>query len=446
MKRLSFVNKLTLWYSIILLIIAVGSMTVLSEMGKQRVEDVSVTALVEQVSDIENKIVASGRDFEFGGKIRFYSNDVYLSIYDEGGRLIEGRWPAAVSENPAFEDGRKQKVRDNDGNEWYVYDSICTVEGRTLWIRGITSGKYDVISSGFVWQTALVVLLALLVAAVVIGRIIALRSLKPIRNVVSTVEEIRSSGDLSKRVEVKNRDDLGQLADNFNKLFDKVESMVDKEKQFTSDISHELKTPLAVIVSQSEYALEDREYAETALRTINSEAKRMSDMISRLRLLAGSDSNNLRLNRESVNLSELCCSIVEQQKIIGKSRGVEITGNIEDNVTVSADTTMIIRAILNLVDNGIKYAGEGSRVELSLRKEGREAVCCVSDNGPGINPENTEKIWDRFYREDKSRSGRDSCGLGLSMVKAIVEAHGGSVSVVTAPGEGCVFTIKLNLM
>ena len=362
MKRLSFVNKLTLWYSIILLIIAVGSMTVLSEMGKQRVEDVSVTTLVEQVADIENKIVASGRDFEFGGKIRFYSNDVYLSIYDEGGRLIEGRWPAAVSENPAFEDGRKQKVRDNDGNEWYVYDSICTVEGRTLWIRGITSGKYDVISPGFVWQTALVVLLALLVAAVVIGRIIALRSLKPIRNVVSTVEEIRSSGDLSKRVEVKNRDDLGQLADNFNKLFDNVESMVDKEKQFTSDISHELKTPLAVIVSQSEYALEDREYVETALRTINSEAKRMSDMISRLRLLAGSDSNNLRLNRESVNLSELCCSIVEQQKIIGKSRGVEITGNIEDNVTVSADTTMIIRAILNLVDNGIKYAGEGSRV------------------------------------------------------------------------------------
>ena len=136
-------------------------------------------------------------------------------------------------------------------------------------------------------------MIALLVSALVIGRLIAVRSIKPVRDVVATVEEIRRSGDLSKRVEAPKGDDIGQLAENFNSLFDKVEQMMETEKKFTSDISHELKTPLAVIASQSEYALEDEAYRAKALKVINTEAMRMSEMISRLRLLAGSDSDNL---------------------------------------------------------------------------------------------------------------------------------------------------------
>lgn len=443
MKKLSFANKLTIWYSAILLIISIGSMLAMSEMGKRNVKESSMTILVEKVSETEEKIAATGRDFEFSRGLDFYSDDVYISVYDKDGNLIEGKWPAGVTEKPEFGDRQQKTVVDSSGDEWYIYDGLCNEDGRIMWIRGITAGKYSLFSSGFVWHTALLSLIGLVLIALFVGRYIAVRSLSPIRNLNGTVEEIRRSGDLSKRVEQQSKDDLGQLAENFNGLFDRVETMVDKEKQFTADISHELKTPLAVIASQSEYALEDEEYREQALRAINSEAKRMSEMIGRLRLLAGSDSNNLKLHMERVNFSELCNSILEQQKLIGKESDVNITGDIEENVFVNADTTMIIRAILNLMDNGIKYAGPGSCVSISLHEEAGDAVCVVSDNGPGINSENIDKIWDRFYREDKSRHNRESWGLGLSMVKAIVEAHGGAVGAESIMGKGCSFTIRL---
>ena len=169
----------------------------------------------------------------------------------------------------------------------------------------------------------------------------------------------------------------------------------------------------------------------------------MSEMISRLRLLAGSDSDNLRLNREVINLSDILSSIAEQQALIGSEAGVTVTSDIESGVMVNADITMLIRAILNLIDNGIKYAGEGSCIVIGLHTEGSFAVCSVSDDGPGISADSIDRIWDRFYREDLSRSSRESWGLGLSMVKAIVEAHGGSVSVSSVPGEGSTFTIRL---
>lgn len=443
MKRVSFVNKLTIWYSIILIVIAIGSMTLLYEMAKQSSRDAATAVLVEQVSDAESRIVSSGRNFEYYSGIKYYSSNVYVSVYDEGGVLIEGRRPAAVSGQISFADGEYQSVRDSDGGSWYIYDSICTVDGRKLWIRGITSAALNRVLHGITWQTSALIMIALLLSALAIGRFIAVRSIKPVRDVVATVEEIRRSGDLSKRVEAPKGDDIGQLAGNFNSLFDKVEQMIETEKKFTSDISHELKTPLAVIASQSEYALEDEEYRPKALRIINEEAMRMSEMISRLRLLAGSDSDNLKLNREIICLSEILASIAEQQTLIARDEGIEIISEIEDDVMVNADITMLIRAILNLVDNGIKYAGEGSRIIIGLRSEDNYAICTVTDNGPGIREENLDRIWDRFYREDKSRSSRESWGLGLSMVKAIVEAHGGSVSVSSPSGEGCTFTIRL---
>lgn len=170
MRKISFVNRLTVWYSIILIIIAVGSMALLWEMGKQRVEDTSLTALVEQVSEMENRLTEAGGDFEYSKGLRFYSDDVYISIYDEDGTLIEGRWPAGVSTKPDFTDREKKTVSDSSGDDWYIYDSLCKVDGRTVWIRGITEGRYGRILSGFMWPTAVLSLLGLLLAAIVIGR------------------------------------------------------------------------------------------------------------------------------------------------------------------------------------------------------------------------------------------------------------------------------------
>ena len=234
-------------------------------------------------------------------------------------------------------------------------------------------------------------------------------------------------------------------------MFDRLEKSFNDEKQFTSDASHELRTPLAVIISQSDYALEDAGYREKALRVINGEARRMSGLVDRLLTFARSDSGRLTMENEDIDLSALCEDIAEQQSYLAEERGVTVEADVQPGIHVTGDETMLIRIILNLTDNAMKYGvaedGTGT-VRLSLNREqcdGAEMACCsVEDSGPGISQEDMEHIWERFFRADRSRSS-EGYGLGLSMVDALVKAHGGHVRAQSVPGEGSCFSFLLPL-
>jgi len=298
----------------------------------------------------------------------------------------------------------------------------------------------------FALKIAAFALPVLVIVAAIGGFIITRRALKPVRKIVETAEEIGRDGNLSRRIDFKgnstSKDEIFSLITTFNKMFDKLQAAFDKEKQFTSDVSHELRTPLAVIISQSDYAKSDPEYMEKALGVINREAKRMSGLVNKLLTLSRSDAGRLKLENVPVEFSDMCELVAMQQEPLAEARGQTLTADIEPGLMVMGDDAMLIRVLLNLTENAMKYGKEGGNIKITLTSEGDYAKCSVADDGIGIAEENIERIWERFYRVDSSRTEEGS-GLGLSMVEALVKAHGGHVDVKSVLGEGSVFSVYL---
>ncbi len=451
MKKLSVTGKVTIWYVIFLVIITAGFMGSIVYSGNARASEVAKTRLMEAVADASEEISAVGENFIIDEDLEFYSDGVYISVYSSDGELIEGRRPAELRELPDFKDKTVERLKDEDGETWYVYDSTFEVDGSTIWVRGIVKDFAEQSAFSFALRIAAFAFPGLIIIAAAGGYIITRRGFGPVRDMIETAENISRDGDFSRRIETEayeegkaSKDEIQKLALTFNDMFDKIEAAFEKEKQFTSDVSHELRTPLSVIISQSEYAMEDSEYRQKALEVINREAKRMSGLVSKLLTIARSDTGRLMPELERINLSELCVTVAEQQSYAAEERNISVKTDIEPDIFISADESMMIRILLNLVDNSIKYGRDGGNILISLKTEGDNARMSVKDDGIGIEKKDMEKIWERFYRVDQSRS-REGAGLGLAMVKALVKAHGGRIEAESSPGRGSRFDVYVPL-
>ena len=230
-------------------------------------------------------------------------------------------------------------------------------------------------------------------------------------------------------------------------MIDRLEKAFIQEKEFTSDVSHELKTPVAVILAQCEYALKqgEAEYKE-ALENVKKQCMRMLSMIQQLMQVSRTINTVNSLEREEFDISMICESVCDEMSSLASENGVTLEGEIQPDVLYKGDETLIMRMLINLVNNAVKYrdkSGERQSFVKVVLKKDETITIKVIDNGVGISKENRERIFDRFYKVDKSRSDEDSFGLGLSMVKWIAEAHGGSVEVESVPEVGSTFTIRL---
>ena len=224
-----------------------------------------------------------------------------------------------------------------------------------------------------------------------------------------------------------------------------MEEAFETEKQFTSDASHELRTPTAVIISQCEYALahaETLDEAKAALASVLGETEKMAGLLSQLLMLARADKSHKKLNLETVDLSGLAAAVAEQQQENAGARGIAIQTEIEPGLVLQGDETMLMRMLINLIENGIKYGRENGWLKVALKRQGTCICGSVQDNGPGIAPEHLGQVWKRFWQADPARGG-SGAGLGLSMVKWIAEAHGGTVDVHSELGKGTEFTFSL---
>lgn len=418
--------------------------------GNVRASEIARSKLMDHVADASEEIESFGENFIIDEDLDFYEDGVYLSIYTEDGDLLEGRRPAELPELPALKDKAMVKMNDEQGQTWYVYDSSFEMGSQAVWVRGIVKDFAEQSSFSFMLKLVLVACPALVVIAALGGYIITRRAFRPVRIIISTVEEISRDGDLTRRLNLQDgnlqdaaaKDEIHKLAKNFNSMFDRIEESFEKEKQFTSDVSHELRTPLSVIISQSDYARTDEEYREKALEVINREAKRMAGLVNRLLTLSRSDSGRLVLENDEIDFSEMCEMVAMQQEPAASRKNIELTADIEPGIKVTGDDAMLIRIILNLTDNAIKYSRQNGHVRLSLKTAGDFACCSVEDDGIGIPEEDLERIWERFYRVDSSRSEEGS-GLGLAMVEALVKAHGGYTDVRSSLGEGSRFNVYI---
>src|ERR1700752_379133 len=283
------------------------------------------------------------------------------------------------------------------------------------------------------------------------GYFLARKSLAPIASMSDQTQRI-SAESLSSRLDVTNpRDELGQLATTINDLLVRLESSIDAQKRFIADASHELRTPLAVLRGETEVALgKTRTVAEyqESLRLIQEEAEQLSRIVEDLFILARHPIESpAALLKVPVSLTAVVndCARAAQVLAIRKDIIVKVD-NSSKSITLNGDEELIKRMVLNLLDNAVKYTPEGGEISLALVQQNGSAEIVVCDTGIGICEADQQRVFDRFYRVDKARSrSRGGAGLGLSIVRCIVEAHGGKVQVVSRTHHGSTFRVFLPL-
>lgn len=450
MKRMSLKWKVTLWYASMLLLLVMLLFGFLLSVSDRILRSESISALEDAVWDFIGEIEIKGDGWELDDDSRFYEGGIVFSLYDENGRLLAGSVPENFPVDTTLKAYAVQEFS-RGSEKWTTYDAAVPYGNqRILWVRG-TYGA-DVLST--MEQLLLHLLLVggplLTMIAVFVGYSITRRALLPIEEIRKTAEEIGEGRDLSLRVSTERTSgEVRQLADTFNRMFDRLEQTFEKERQFTSDASHELRTPAAVILSQAEYALlpdAEPEEMREGLEVIKKQAGRMSELLSRLLLLARADNGSAQLAKESLDISVAALNALEEVRIRAGQRHVELCSDLQPGLRVWADRESLTRVFLNLLENAIQYGREGGWVHLSVTEEDGFAVCRVEDNGIGIRPEYLDKIWNRFYRVDTVRGSEyGNSGLGLPIVKWIVEQHGGTVWAESHFSEGSCFTVRLPL-
>jgi heavy metal sensor kinase len=270
------------------------------------------------------------------------------------------------------------------------------------------------------------------------------RALRPIENISSTAVKI-SAGDLSQRINVAEAEsELGQLAAVLNSTFARLESAFAQQQQFTSDAAHELRTPVSVMLTQAQTALNRErtapEYRET-VEACQRAAQRMRKLIESLLALARLDAGQEVLKRLRFDFSKTVSDCVDMVKPMAGERGAKIFTELSP-VEITGDSERLAQVVTNLLTNAIQYNLPDGEVRVKLESQNGLAVLTVSDTGAGISAEDLLRLFERFYRADKSRSTGGN-GLGLAISKAVVEAHGGTIEVASEENAGTTFTVRL---
>jgi len=328
------------------------------------------------------------------------------------------------------------------------YTSAIVSESETIGAVLYSADIQDVVelTEEFVNIVFLIVVAASLLV-LIIGVIFSGYITRPINELKSVALSI-SRGNLHQRIKVSGRNEMAALADTFNTMSEKLENMDRKRSEFVSNASHELKTPLSsmkILIESLLYqdGVDEKIYKEF-LGDINNEIDRLTDVISGLLTLAKTDSETEALKIEKILLSELVNKTVNALKPIAHEKDVKLAYTVNNDLEISCDAVKVMQAVMNLIDNAIKYTEKGGHVWVTLQKSGANAAIIVKDDGSGIPQSELQHLFDRFYRVDKARArGTGGSGLGLYISRTIALLHGGSIDVQSEEGVGSVFTLYL---
>jgi signal transduction histidine kinase len=406
----------------------------------------------------------------------------YAGQYQQGGLraldLAIRNDQAAGNHEPLFvrvSAGGQEVVFYNLPGEWSEYDASAFEhperQGDELWASIPRRGTSEVLEVASVFLpdgTLLQVgksndirnellarfrtVLALAMAAVILvalagGALLTWSTMQPLRQLAGVVHTILHTGRVDARVPVVgSRDALDQLGALFNTMLDRIAALIAAMRGSLDNVAHDLRTPMTRLRGIAERAIEeggdDSERYRDALADCLEESDRVSEMLNTLMDISEAETGVMRLSMAPVDAGEVLGDARELYADVAEDKGVGLQMDAPPGLTVLADRSRLRQVVANLLDNAVKYTPSGGLVTMRARADGADVAIEVEDTGPGISADDLPRIWDRLYRGDRSRSER-GLGLGLSLVRAIVEAHKGRAEVASSPGQGARFTIRL---
>lgn len=436
--------RLTAWFTLMVLILAAMVLVFVLVINSYSITDDPAGRLVRMVMHNADEVEFEKGRFEWDD-LDACRRGVYCSFYDDGGQFLMGAAPEGVSPELGFEPGVLRTFTSGE-QEYYLYDFYVDMDVAGIWIRGLVSAADR---SGLM-HTILVLTCTLLPALLLLtvggGWLIARGAFKPMEDILTAADSISDGDDLTARLNLRRGpSEMKRLSRAFDRMFSRLEHSFNTERQFASDASHELRTPITVILAECDRAKrkdETREDFLESIEVIEEQGKHMSQLVQQLlsltRMQHGTDKYPMRRTDLSLFVESCCSEFVPADR-----RGISLETDIEEKVEAAYNPALMSRVVQNLLQNAYKYGKEGGHIWLSLRRDGRGAVLTVRDDGIGISKADQAHIWQRFWQADAARGDESGTGLGLSMVKEIAEFHGGSVSVESELGKGSTFTVKI---
>lgn len=465
-------SQLTIWYAVVLGLIFLVSDIILYRSFKLSLIDTMDQTLYTAAEDVEQSIFklpmekwqATIKQLERG----FLVNRLFIQVLEISSEKTESFLIAARS-GVLSGNISQQKVWDELSHQLPVKPVYMNVTEESPGIHPLRIILYPVEQEGnkaYLIQVGtslkkmfstlkdfLVILIfsgpILLLVSVLGGYFILTRVLQPMKSVVQTAKKITTE-DLSLRIEVNNqKNEIGQLITTFNEMISRLERSVIQIKQFSSDASHDLKTPLTVIRGEVDIALRKNrspaEYIKT-LTSVREEAKKLGRIIDNLLFLSRIDTRDYQRSFEKVHLDEILLEVFEKTTPLANEKELAYVLEKIERVSMQGDPILLSRLLMNLVDNAIKYTPAGGQIKISLKNTGEKTRLAIQDNGIGIPGNALPFIFNRFYRVDQSRSQRDEgAGLGLSIVKKIADIHQAEVDIHSQLNEGTTVLVSFPL-
>ncbi|WP_373077783.1 sensor histidine kinase [Fusobacterium varium] len=441
MKLLTIRAKITLWYTLFMIGLVTAILGIIVEFTDMSILNNQKHELVKVVED-------AAEDIEEGDDFDFYDDGVYLLKYNIQLEYIEGSIPDKFPISFPLESERVQSMK-KDGEIFYIYDKkIKDEHDNIFWIRGVVPNIQIMQLGKIIIGAAFVLLPVLVILSSLIGYFITKKAFLPVKKIQETAQKISEGNKLYLRIGLPDgKDEISMLGKTVDNMLEKLEKSFEKEKQFTSDVSHELRTPIAVIMAESEYVLQHGtsfEEAIESIESINYQVNKMSVLINQLLFFSRAEQGKIQLNYEKTDILQLMDEIIKDIKFTAESKKIAV--NIINKLTVHeyyVDKMLFSRVVQNVIQNAIIYGKENGCVSIEIYEKNSYIAIKIKDNGIGISKENLNKIWDRFYQVDQSRTNQEngSMGLGLSMVKWIIEKHKGYTEVESTLGVGSIFTL-----